>query len=245
MNHHGYINTIKRFSQQIRSADLLQQAEFKQEKIQIYRQLVRNGFNDVVSPCFPVLSAILGQQQWQQLTHAIYSSQPLTNACYTTLAYQVVKYLQHTPLKDAPFAADLAHYEWLELEIMLNAVEEMHHSCPSSNTSKDLMRQPIQFSPNCRLLNYDYPVQRIDIGHQPNQTNPTFILAYLGSQQVEFIELNPLSHQLLSYLKAHQCSAQSMLESLIEMNPTAQSKQLNQELHELLIELHRAGVILA
>ena len=109
-----YVDTIKAFSESVRLQK--KNKSFDLVKIDFYHGLLTRGFNELVSSCFPIFSRILSDQ-WSYLTKQIFQQTKLNNPYFTTIAKVVVYYLKHYPMPDYPFAYQLAHYEWIELEL--------------------------------------------------------------------------------------------------------------------------------
>lgn len=176
---------------------------FAPQGVALYTDLLVNKFNDSLTTCFPVTRAILGEKAWQQLLKSFIGRHRCLSPYYRQIPDEFIRYLQtewinHTGL---PYLLQLAHFEWVELILAITDAEPVVKY--ESAVNDWLACRPV-FAPVLQLLNYAYPVQRINENYQtttpPEQA--THILGFRDSDDVvQFIELNPATARLVDILQ--------------------------------------------
>ena len=145
--------------------------------------------------------------------------------------------------EDPPFLLELAHYEWVELALLIDGA-----SPPEENPA--LVEEPlshrIYLSELAWPLAYRFPVHRIGPDFLPAAppAEPTFLLVYRDrSDEVNFLEIGAGAYQLLAALQqAGPIEASSFLSEIAP--PGGLDEQgLSRERHALLIELAKLSVI--
>lgn len=171
-------------------------------RVATYRRLFFNNVHSILSANFPVISATL-DTEWAPLVRQFYAGFQSHVPLFTELAREFVRFLEDQPehwQARWPFLRDLAHYEWVELELMLDPAD------PGSlqvDPEGDLLAGRPVVSPCVRLLAYAWPVHQIRPEFQPLEApaEPTFLLVYRGRKdQIGFMALNPVSARLLELL---------------------------------------------
>ena len=136
--------------------------------------------------------------------------------------------------------ADLAHYEWVELELELAVSVKKIKPVASCN----ILKTHWQLSGCAKLLNYEYDVHNIGSSYIPNQTIPTFLTVYKKDNAIEFMVLNELSFQLLQCIIDNSQTPYEVLESIVEMYPNVDFEQLASQIQPLIEKLHQEGILL-
>lgn len=175
---------------------------FAPQGVALYTDLLYNKFNDSLTTCFPVTHALLGEKTWQQLLKDFIARHRCLSPYYRQIPDEFIQYLQtewgnHTGL---PYLLELAHFEWVELILAITDAEPV---VQYESTVNDWLACHPVFTPVLQLLNYTYPVQRINENYQPT-TPPeqaTHILGFRDKEDaVQFIELNPATARLVDIL---------------------------------------------
>ena len=116
---------------------------------------------------------------------------------------------------DPPFMRELAHYEWLEVEVSLDTREPDDSQVEESADVLDGCPVP---NPVVRPQVYAVPVHRIspDVQPQTPPEEPTYLVVFRNrSDDVSFMELNAVSARLLELiLSDHPRSSRAMLEMI-------------------------------
>ena len=107
--------------------------------------------------------------------------------------------------EDVPFMLELAHYEWVEMALSIAQEEPFFgHQAPNN-----LLNRPVAVSPLAWPLAYQYPVHKIAPGFLPLDPpeQPTFLIVYRnGDDEVNFIEITPLTYRLLEIIQEQEQS---------------------------------------
>lgn len=185
-------------------------------RLAVYRQLFLGNITALLSGAFPVLSESLGAQRWQALVEAFYAEHRCRTPLFTEVAGEFVGYLEQTSADLPEWAAELAHYEWVETALLLGEDREADH-----DPEGDLLDGVPLLSASAWPLAYAWPVADIGPGHLPDEAPdaPTLLLARRGEdQQVHFSRLAPLAHALLVSLQRWQLTGREHLQALVEIS---------------------------
>lgn len=196
-------------------------ADVKQQRMETYRELFFNNISSFLSSNFPVLKAILNDQQWFELSQDFFTNHPCTTPYFSEIPEEFIAYLQNERNKetDYPFLLELAHYEWVEMALSISQ-EEL--TANSDSFIKNIAKNKISLSPLAWPLVYQFPVQLISPTFIPETTpeTPSYLLVYRGiDDEVNFIKIPPITYRLLQILQesesisCHDCLAQIAKES--------------------------------
>jgi len=181
-------------------------------RMKVYNDLLRNNLEGFLLSCFPVCRKILGKRRWDRLVSAFFRD----HACHTPFFRQIpeefLKYLQaeSTVPEDLPaFLPELAHYEWVELELDTSdrdarGAGDVSNDVFAQDSTGDPLAGRLIFNPVLRVLAYRWPVHRLSPRFKPSQppAEATFMLAFRDAEfHVRFILLNAASARLLVLLQ--------------------------------------------
>ena len=155
-------------------------ADVAEPRMAMYRALFFNNIEGFLSGNFPVLRALLDDEQWLGLLFLQHERQ-----CET----------------DFPFMLELAHYEWVEMALSTSEEHIISHDKPLD----ELLNHAIALSPLAWPLAYQYPVHKIGPDFLPlvASAQPTFIVVYRDpNDDVNFIEITALTYRLLELIQA-------------------------------------------
>jgi len=176
------------------------------QRMQMYRELFFNNVEGFLASNFPVLHKILDQEQWQQLAQDFFSQHQSTTPYFSEIPEEFILYLQNerqAQADDYPFMLELAHYEWVEMALSI-----AQDSLPEQSSEPTLtLTQKISLSPLTLLLAYQYPVHKISPKYLPAEApeQATYLVVYRDKlDEVNFIELAPMSFRLLQTLQEQQ-----------------------------------------
>jgi len=179
-------------------------------RLAIYQSLFLNNVCDFMSSVFPVLSEILGEQQIEKLARDFLKQHRAQTPLFHELGQEFLQFLSQFlsqyPADGCektlpPWAFELAHYEWVELALMV--AEEESDACFKVDrahvTEASTEQTPLQLCPTAWPLSYQWPVDEISVENaQQVQPQATFFLIYRNSEDgVEFIKLTSALFQLL------------------------------------------------
>lgn len=168
------------------------------ERAELYRQLIRNNLHRLYGSCFPVCRQ-LPNLDWPALIDEFIASHRARTPLFHQAAAELVEYLLQQPRLPLAYLAELAHYEWLELDLSLADAEPLPPQ--SLPPVADWSGYRLSLSPLSRFQAYQYPVHRIGRHWQPTEVPalPSWLLLQRDAQdQIQFTELSPALGLLLS-----------------------------------------------
>jgi uncharacterized protein len=178
-------------------------ADVAEPRMAMYRNLFFNNIDGFLSGNFPVLRALLNDQQWLDLVQDFYAKHPCHTPYFLQIPAEFLVYLQHERHceDDLPFMLELAHYEWVEMALATSEIEVIGHD----KHLDELLNQAIALSALAWPLVYQYPVHKIGPDFLPLEApaQPTFIVVYRDADdEVNFIEITALTYRLLEIIQA-------------------------------------------
>ena len=176
-----------------------------ESRMAMYRALFFNNIEGVLSGNFPVLRALLNDEQWLALTQDFYAKHPCHTPYFLQIPAEFLSYLQHERQceTDFPFMLELAHYEWVEMALATSEEEVVTHD----KNLNELLNLAIALSPLAWPLAYQYPVHKIGPDFLPlaASAQPTFIVVYRDAlDDVNFIEITALTYRMLELIQAQE-----------------------------------------
>ncbi|MGO1071533.1 HvfC family RiPP maturation protein [Lysobacter sp. CA199] len=191
-------------------------AGIEDRRLGIYRDLLFNNIEGLLSGNFPVISRLLGEERWQRLVRDFYRDYRCHTPLFAEIAREFLRYLQELENLDPPFLAELAHYEWVELALQLSDAHTPSDDATIGDT--DLLDHAPRLSPLAWPLAYAWPVHRLGPDYQPDQPPPAPTLVLLRREtggEVRFSELSPLAYRLVERIgESPQLSAREQLQAL-------------------------------
>jgi hypothetical protein len=215
-------------------------------RMKVYTEIVFNNINETISACFPVIKKILGVRRWTRLVRAFFAQHRCTTPWFRQIPEEFLRWLETSPaaIQDLPlFLASLAHYEWMELAI---AVSDAALDTAGLALDGDLLTDRPALAPALVLLEYVYPVHHISPRFKPGQplTEPVHLLVFRNpSDEVRFIELNPVSARLLGLLQTGNLTGKQALEQVAAEMQHPDPQAVIQFGADLLEDLKRQGAI--
>ncbi len=216
-------------------------------RMKIYRDLFYNNVESFWAGNFPVLRQLTPDTRWHAMVQDFFAHHVCQTPLFPELGQEFLRYLttERSPdPADPPFLAELAHYEWLELALLIDPAP-----LPTSlQPDGDLLAQCPVLTPALRLAGYQFPVHRISPDYQPQTApdTPTFLAVYRDRQDdVQFLELNPVTYRLLERLQteSHLTGRAHSLAIAAEMQHP-QPEVVVQGGQQILTELRTLGLIL-
>ena len=211
-------------------------------RMRVYNELLYNNIESFLLACFPVCRAVLGERKWTRLARGFFREHRCHTPYFRQIPDEFLKYLQDAWQRpdDVPeFLPELAHYEWVELELATSARDEQ---LPPHDAAGDPLAGRPLLNPVMRLLAYRYPVHTIGPRHRPEVAPalPSFLLAYRDREfEVRFVQIDALAAHLLQTLAAApELSGRAAIERVAAARPgetdwAAAGRKLLGELHGL------------
>jgi hypothetical protein len=219
-------------------------AGFTAERLAVYADLLYNKFDESLAACFPVIHRILPPADWRALLLDFIAEHRCLTPYYRQIPDEFVQYLQQERdcADDLPFLAELAHFEWIELQLLIAESEPI---TIKPLTSEQLLSGVPVFTPVMQLLHYQWPVQNIGPHALPTEppATTTHILGFRDSDdQVRFIALSPATAGLIELLN-NGLTGQQALQAMRGELTHAQFTELTGFGLSILTDLHRQGAI--
>ena len=192
-------------------------ADVEDRRLGIYRELLYNNVEGFLAKSFPVLRSISSDLDWHARVRDYFAHHRARTPYFPKLAQEFLHYLAATDLsaRDPVFIRELAHYEWLELEAMLDTREI---SDAAIDQSASCLRDIPVLNPIARVHAYSFLVHRISPDFQPEAPSdvPTYLVVYRDpDDDVGFMELNPITARLVELIMQNtECSGQDLLEQI-------------------------------
>lgn len=138
-------------------------------RLNIYRRLFFKNISSFINRGFPVLRRLYQTSDWQDLIRSFYAHHQCQSPYFAKIAKEFVRYLdsEHKMRPcDPPYLSELAHYEYIELELSIATV-----SIDDSmiNPDGDLLKGHPALSPLLQWHGYHWKVQQISPDYQPTK----------------------------------------------------------------------------
>jgi hypothetical protein len=199
----GFLEIQRAFTAHVRNPGANPAPEgLEDRRIGVYRELLYNNIESFMSGSFPVVRSLFADDDWNALVREYFAGHVARTPLFPKLPQEFLQYLAETELPPgAPvFLRELAHYEWLELEVSLDKREIGNIELdPAINC---LAGFPV-INPVARVHAYAFPVHRISPDYQPAEplTAPTYLAVWRRrNDDVGFMELNPMTARLVELI---------------------------------------------
>ena len=176
--------------------------DVEDRRLQIYRDLLYKNVEGFMANSFPVLRKIFDDERWHAMIRDYFSRHQSRTPLFPKMPLEFLQYLatERDAAGDPAFVQELAHYEWLEVEISLDTREIDDTGIDARVELLDAV--PIA-NPISRPHAYAFPVHRIGPDFQPQTppAEPTYLVVFRNrADEVSFMALNAVSARLLDLL---------------------------------------------
>jgi uncharacterized protein len=223
-------------------------SDIEDRRMGIYRELIFNNLESLLSAHFPVIHRLLPQSHWKSLVRDFLIRHRARTPLFTELPQEFLDFLSNEragKVSDPPFLLELAHYEWVDLALLISDEEP---DLTGVDPNGDLLCGSPVLSPLAWPLSYRFPVHRITPEFQPAEPpgEPTYLVAYRArSDRVEFMETNVVTQRLLALLQEVPASSgYGLLNQIAEELSHPAPEQVLEFGARLLEELRARGVLL-
>lgn len=244
-----FIKTQYAFTAHIRDPDKNQVPDgIEDRRMKIYRELFYNNIEGFISSAFPVLKEIYSDDHWHKMVRDFFIRHRCQTPYFLEISEEFLSYLQNSRMsqpEDPAFLLELAHYEWVELALMIS---EENIDMQGIDANGDLLSSHPVLSPLAWSLAYQYPVHKIGPDYLPDTLPdaPSYLVVYRNrNDKVEFMEVNPVTARLLQLLIEHESmTGQQALEQIAtELQTTDLQLIVNAGL-DAMQQLQKEGIIL-
>lgn len=144
-------------------ACVLESETFDEKGAQLYARLIGYGNSDVLSSIYPYCEKVLGKN-WDKTLRAYIQKFPPDHFHLNTAAKRFPQFLQsECPelIEKIPYLAELADYEWLEMELLeLDTAIGITEKSPFNDPQTFVSLGPL-LNPTLRVHSYAFPIQEI------------------------------------------------------------------------------------
>ncbi|MGM0412023.1 MAG: DNA-binding domain-containing protein [Pseudomonadota bacterium] len=172
-------------------------------RMEVYRDLFFNNLRGMLADTYPVCHAILGEERWTRLIRAWFREHRPTTPLFPELPRELLAWLERPErpalADEPPFLAELAHYEWLEIE-----VAHADETAPVVEPGDLLEGAPVTAAA-VRWARYTWPVPHLGPDYQPDTppAEPTGVIVHRDDRgRVGFVAATPATLALLDGLAA-------------------------------------------
>ncbi len=208
-------------------------------RLKIYRELFFNNILGFLNTGFPVLKSLYSNEAWSALARCFFANHNCRSPYFVDISKEFVEFLSNEYSltdEDYPFIQELAHYEWLELDISVRKL-----SSPQVIWDGKSEVDKFKLSEAAQLVSYRFPVHQISTDFIPDEgAEPTYLVVYRNSNDsVNFTLVNEVTAHLLnivsqvSFLDVNQSTSQ-MSEALPQIDCEVISAGTIDTLKELL-----------
>ena len=216
------------------------QPQIEQRRLTIYRELFFNNVSSFVNSAFPLLQQQLSTEVWQQLLDDFFANHHCQSPYFYDISSEFYQYLatQTYLLADYPWLLELAHFEWAEI-----AADIAEGVWPDYQQGDLLTNIPV-LNPFVWPLVYQWPVHKMN-KDKNNLSSVTYILVYRNLENdVQMMELNPLSLQVVQLLQENQTMTGRDLLDILAQQLQQSQRALEVPFKQLLATLLDKQIIL-
>ena len=181
--------------------------DVEDRRMAIYRELFFNNLMNLLSSTFPVLKKIHTKDKWRHLIREFMIHHQAETPYFLEVPQEFLKFLQSTYQgadDDFPFLLELAHYEWVELEL---SVSEAENDLQQIDPAGDLVAGVPVRSKLAYVIEYQFPVHKISTTYLPTEPGEqsTYLSVYRkADDELGFMELNPVTARLLQLMDENE-----------------------------------------
>lgn len=168
-------------------------------RLALYRELLLGNVDEFLARAFPVLRACLSDERWRALVAEYFASHRARTPLAPRMAEEFLAWLatlDHASL-DPPWLLELARYEWLEADVLLDP-RELHEVVVDADA--DPLIDTVVLNPVLHVARYAHAVHRITPAAPPSAPaeSPVWLVVYRKrDERAAFMELNDVAARLL------------------------------------------------
>lgn len=223
----------------------------QQERLEVYRELVLNNVSNFVRSAFPVLRQICGDEVFDTKIRQFFQQSQLDSPYFVEIPEAFMHWLKDHIENFPPFALELAHYEWLELELFRRDAEQQSNAqsliWSADFVIPDYEHRPIAVSSLLEVAAYQFPVHQLFEQYQPASPpeQPTFLAVYRGADdQVHFMQLDALSAATIQLLQSSAMTFHQLVVAISQLVPGLDREAITAGVINLLRKLNKNKLVL-
>ncbi|MBU3003796.1 HvfC family RiPP maturation protein [Paraglaciecola arctica] len=242
----SFIETQHAFMRHIKDPEASPyEGDIEDRRLAIYRELFFNNILGFLSSGFPVLESLYSPQQWKELARKFFSEHQCRSPYFIDISKEFVEYLSseyELNESDPIFMRDLAHYEWLELDLN---VRQSVQSAKAWDGHAEVTA--VSMSELATLVSYQYPVHQIGPDFCPKEAGEVvYLVVYRdSSDEVNFTLVNAVSAHLLNTISQQEVATVDYLNQImIEAMPQLETQQIIESVKQVLQTLLQQEILL-
>jgi hypothetical protein len=188
---------------------------------------------------------LYSKQQWETLARKFFSEHECRSPYFIDISKEFVEYLssEYELIEADPvFIRELAHYEWLELDI---SVRKSNQTAKAWDGHSPIAQ--VKMSDLASLVSYQYPVHQISPDFCPTEASDlVYIVIYRDTtDDVNFTLVNEVSAHLLNVIiQQDVASIESLNKVMIDAMPQLDVEQIKESLQQVLKQLLHQEILL-
>lgn len=212
-------------------------ADIEDRRLQIYRELFFNNIQGFLSSGFPVLQSIYPAQKWQQLARHFFSEHDCRSPYFVDISKEFVEFLSNElPAHEYlyPFDAELAHYEWLELDLSVRKTNPLRLWTQGEPIDR------FRLSSLAELVGYEWPVHQIAPDYLPEAANGEryfFVVHRDAAHEVHFSEINQVTAWLIAEMKDDEFTLQQTQEMMLQVLTNLPAEQVIEATNDIVRQM--------
>ncbi len=221
------------------------QGDIADERLQVYRELFFNNVLGFLSSGFPVLESLYEQDAWQVLARKFFANHHCRSPYFIDISKEFVEYLSNEyqlQESDPIFMRELAHYEWLELDVSVRKTSQVSEVWDGESEVSN-----VSMSELASLVSYPFPVHQISQDFQPQESSElVYLVVYRDSDdEVNFTLVNEVSAHMLTLIQQQTSLSIEQLQIMMSQAlPQLPPQQLEQALHQVIVQLLSQQILL-
>lgn len=241
----SFIDVQQQFMAHIRNpSGVTKPDDISEKRITVYNELFFNNIEGFISSAFPVLKSLYEEDAWLELVRLFFIQHNCQSPYFLDISKEFLFFLQHeydASVQDPVFLLELAHYEWVELDVSVCL------SCEGYSEITDWHAQPLYLKDTARNLSYRFPVHQISVDFTPEQPSeqPHYFVVYRDrDEEVAFIASNPMTALLLDYLEQQPgILLSALVEQIAEEFTQFSYEQLSTGAQQTLTAMAELGIV--
>lgn len=197
-------DTQTRLTRWLRDPDTAPPGGIESRRLAIYRDLVFNNIEAFLAAGFPICKQLFSESEWSALVRQFLLEHRCQSPYFHQICAEFLRFLTGREPPDKPWLSELAHYEWVELELDIAAGEPFPGGVVRDG---DLLTGIPVLASTLRPLSYHWPVHLLGPGNPAVERVPdgVYLLVYRDpDERVAFMELNAATARLLELLLQNQ-----------------------------------------
>lgn len=235
----GFVDVQNEFMDHIRDPEHNKSpVNIEERRLAIYRDLFFNNIKGFLSSAFPVIESILSVSQWHDLARGFFAQHDCRSPYFVDISKEFVEFLGNE-VNEAqlcfPFLPELAHYEWLELDISVRKSGELRF------WKSGVEYQEFCLSPLAELVSYQWPVHQISPTFLPKDSlsEPLFFMVFRKEDnEVTFSQINQVTAHLANLVaQTERCRLAELQLQIMHALPQLPSDQVNTATAEIVEQM--------